>query len=320
MPITYRDSGVDIDAGNRLVDRIKPLAWATRRPEVLADIGGFGGLFSMPKMRDAVLVAGTDGVGTKVKLAFLSGKHDTIGIDLVAMCANDVATTGAEPLFFLDYFACGKLDVTTAERVVAGVAEGCKQAGCALLGGETAEHPGSYPDGEYDLAGFCVGAVERDAIVDGKRIAPGDHLIGLASSGLHSNGYSLARKVLPLDDETIAELLTPTRIYARAIKLLRERCDVRGMAHITGGGLTENPSRMLPRGGTLKLRIDYQWPVPPIFQRIQKEAAITDDEMRRTFNMGVGLVVCVAAAQVPAALQAAKESGERAFEIGRVVD
>lgn len=319
---TYRDAGVDIAAGNRLVERIKSLAAKTRRPEVLADIGGFAGLCRLPQtgMRDPVLVAGTDGVGTKLKLAFLAHTHDTVGIDLVAMCANDVATTGAEPLFFLDYFAAGRLDVDVATSVVAGIAEGCRQAGCALLGGETAELPGFYADGEYDLAGFCVGVVERDAILDGRRIAAGDRLIGIASSGLHSNGYSLARRVLPLDDATVRELLTPTRIYVRAIAQLRQACDVRGLAHITGGGLIENPPRMLLASAhsSLRLEIDFAWPLPPIFQRLS-DAIGDSQELRRTFNMGVGLVVCVSAQDVEKAIRAAEQAGERAFEIGQVV-
>ncbi len=320
MPITYRDAGVDIAAGNSLIERIKPLAAATRRPEVLADIGGFAGLCRlMPGLRDPVLVAGADGVGTKLKVAFETGTHDTIGIDLVAMCANDVATTGAEPLFFLDYFGCGKLDLDVAERVIGGIAQGCKQAGCALLGGETAELPGLYADGEYDLAGFCVGVVEREAILDGRRIAVGDRLVGIASSGLHSNGYSLARKVLPRDAETLAELLVPTRIYVRAIRALRAACDVRGLAHVTGGGLIENPPRMLPRGSALTVAIDYAaFAPPPIFARIQRAAGVDDAEMRKTFNLGIGLVACVPAAEVDTAIRAVAEAGERAFAIGRI--
>lgn len=317
---TYHQAGVHIDAGNELVKRIQSLAAKTRRPEILADIGGFAGLCKLPKLTDPVLVAGTDGVGTKLKLAFLSGKHDTVGIDLVAMCANDVATTGADPLFFLDYFATGKLDVDVAERVIAGIAEGCRQAGCALLGGETAELPGFYQPGEYDLAGFCVGVVERAQILDGRRIVAGDRLVGIASSGLHSNGYSLARAVLPLDDPTmVTELLKPTRIYVNVIQTLLAAVDVRGIAHITGGGLVENPRRMLPADSPLRLDIHYTWSVPSLFLRIQQAGSIAEEEMRRTFNLGVGLVVCVPPSDVPRAISTAEKVGECAFEMGEVV-
>jgi phosphoribosylformylglycinamidine cyclo-ligase len=316
VPITYRDAGVDIDAGARLVERIKPLARSTRRPEVLGGLGGFSGLLSLPRMRDPVLCATTDGVGTKLKVAFQTGRHDTVGIDLVAMCVNDLCTCGAEPLLFLDYFASGRLDVDTAERVIAGIAAGCREAGCALLGGETAELPGFYQAGEYDLAGFAVGAVERDAILDGTRIAAGDRLVGLASSGLHANGYSLALRVLPID-RFADDLLRPTRIYVRAVRALLSACDVRGLAHVTGGGLVENPPRMLPEGSALRIELGYDWPVPPVFAAIQK-AGVDAQEMRRVFNMGLGMVICVPQADVARAIDAARAVGEQAFEVGRV--
>jgi len=317
VPITYRDAGVDIDAGERLVARIGPLARSTRRKEVLSDLGGFSGLLALPRMREPVLCATTDGVGTKLKVAFETGRHDTVGIDLVAMCVNDLVTCGAEPLLFLDYFACGKLDVEQAERVIAGIAAGCREAGCALLGGETAEMPGLYQEGEYDLAGFAVGVVERDAIVDGARITAGDRLIGLGSSGLHSNGYSLARRVLPVERFADA-LIEPTRIYVRAVKALLSACDVRGLAHITGGGLCENPPRMLRKNSPLRIELDYEWPVPAVFGEIQRAAGVDDAEMRRVFNMGIGLVVCVPSAQAPLAIETARAAGEQAFEIGRI--
>ncbi len=322
--LTYRDAGVDIDAGDALVDRIAPLAKRTLRPEVLAGIGGFGGLCALPKgYRDPVLVSGTDGVGTKLKVAFATGRHDTIGIDLVAMCVNDIAVMGAEPLFFLDYFASGRLDVGVGEQVIAGIAEGCRQAGCALIGGETAELPGMYADGEYDLAGFAVGVVERDRILDGARIAPGDRVVGVQSSGLHSNGYSLARKVLlermalPIA-EVADDLLTPTRIYVRALRAAIAACEVRGAAHITGGGLVENPPRVLRDG--LAMRLDERrWRVPPVFERIRAGGGVATDEMRRTFNMGLGLVVVVPPADVGACVAAFTGAGEQAAEVGEIV-
>jgi len=317
VPVRYSDTGVDIDAGARLVDRIAPLARSTGRPEVIGGLGGFSGLFSMPRMRDPVLCSATDGVGTKLKVATQTGRHDTIGIDLVAMCVNDLVTCGAEPLFFLDYFACGKLDVDTAERVIAGIAQGCKQAGCALLGGETAELPGMYGEGEYDLAGFAVGAVERAAILDGSRIAAGDRLVGLASSGLHSNGYSLARRVLPLE-RWADDMLRPTRIYVRAVRSLVNECDVHGLAHITGGGLIDNPPRMLPTSSPLRLELGYDWPVPPVFRAVQDAAGVGDEEMRRVFNMGIGFIACLPADQVGRAIDAARAAGEQAYEVGQV--
>jgi phosphoribosylformylglycinamidine cyclo-ligase len=316
-PLTYRAAGVDIDAGDELVERIKPHVKRTFRPEVIGDLGGFGGLFSVPRgYRDPVLVSGTDGVGTKLKVAFATGRHDTIGIDLVAMCVNDVAVSGAEPLFFLDYFASGKLDVAVGEAVIRGVADGCRQAGCALIGGETAELPGMYSDGEYDLAGFAVGIVERDKIIDGKRIVPGDVVIGVASSGLHSNGYSLARRVLALPDD--AELLLePTRIYVKAIRAALAAADVKGLAHITGGGLVENPPRVLSAGQVMRLD-EKQWPTPRVFEKIAA-AGVARAEMRRTFNCGLGLVAVVAASEAERARAAFESAGERAFVVGEIV-
>jgi phosphoribosylformylglycinamidine cyclo-ligase len=317
-PLTYRESGVDIDAGDELVERIKPHVRRTFRPEVIGDLGGFGGLFAVPRgYTEPVLVSGTDGVGTKLKVAFATGRHDTIGIDLVAMCVNDVAVSGAEPLFFLDYFASGKLEVTVAEAVVRGIAEGCRQAGCALIGGETAELPGMYSDGEYDLAGFAVGIVERSKILDGTRIAPGDVVVGVASSGLHSNGYSLARKVLSIDHDADA-LLAPTRIYVKAIRAALATVDIKGLAHITGGGLVENPPRVLADG--LVMRLDERrWPEPDVFKKIAA-AGVSRAELRRTFNCGLGLVAVVGAAQAEQAVAAFESAGERAFIVGDVVD
>jgi phosphoribosylformylglycinamidine cyclo-ligase len=317
---TYRQAGVDIDAGDELVERIKPHVRRTFRPEVIGDLGGFGGLFAMPKgYQDPVLVSGTDGVGTKLKVAFLTGRHDTVGIDLVAMCVNDIVVSGAEPLFFLDYFASGKLDVRVGEAVVKGIADGCKQAGCALIGGETAELPGFYAEGEYDLAGFAVGVVERSRILDGKRIQPGDRVIGLLSSGLHSNGYSLARKVLleelalPLA-EVADDLLRPTRIYVKSVLAAKKTGDLRGAAHITGGGLVENPPRILRDG--LVMRLDEsKWPRPAIFEKIARK--VDHAEMRRTFNMGIGMVLVAPPSDVPAIVAACE--GESCFEIGDIV-
>ncbi|XXX76502.1 phosphoribosylformylglycinamidine cyclo-ligase [Sorangium sp. So ce134] len=334
MSVTYREAGVDIDAGDALVERIKRLAKPTRTPEVLADVGGFAGLCMLPGgLSEPVLVSGTDGVGTKLKVAFATGVHDTVGIDLVAMCVNDVLTVGARPLFFLDYFATGKLDVDVGEAVVRGIAEGCKQAGCALIGGETAELPGMYADGEYDLAGFAVGVVERSRILDGKRIAPGDAVIGVASSGLHSNGFSLARRVLEKEmglrmsdrvDElgaTVGEaLLTPTRIYARAITALLAACGdaVRGLSHITGGGLPGNLPRVLPDGLGAQLDLgSYQRPA--VFQVLQRGGPVEEAEMRRTFNLGVGLVAVVEKGAADRAIEAFAGSGERAWVLGEVV-
>jgi len=298
-PLSYRDAGVDIDAGNALVERIRPAVARTARPGVLGGIGGFGGLFALDtaRWREPVLVAGTDGVGTKLRLAIAAGRHRGVGIDLVAMCANDVAVQGAEPLFFLDYYATGRLEVEVAAEVVEGVAEGCAQAGCALLGGETAEMPGMYAPGDYDIAGFCVGVVERDRLVDGRACAPGDVLIGLASSGPHANGYSLIRRILertgadlatPLPDGTpLGEaLLAPTRIYVRALLALHQAGLLKAAAHVTGGGLPENLPRVLPRG--VRAVVDAgAWPEPPVFAWIREQGPVTREEMRRTFNCGV---------------------------------
>jgi phosphoribosylformylglycinamidine cyclo-ligase len=331
--ITYRDAGVDIDAGDSLVERIKPHVKRTMRPEVLTELGGFAGLCALPKgYREPVLVACTDGVGTKLKLAFLTGRHDTVGVDLVAMSVNDMVVSGAEPLLFLDYFAAGKLDVGIAEQVVAGIANGCRQAGCALLGGETAELPGFYHPGEYDLAGFCVGVVERNGAADGRTIAAGDVLLGLASSGFHSNGYSLVRKVflehagLKLDeipaglDEPLADaLLRPTKIYVQSLRKLYAAGFLKGASHITGGGLVDNPTRMLPGDAKLKLQIDTRaWQWPALFQLIAKLGNIPVAEMRRTFNLGIGMVVCVAAEHAAAAETILADAGERVFRLGRV--
>ncbi len=330
-PLSYRDAGVDIDAGDALVERIKPLARRTLREGVLTGIGGFGALFELPKrFREPVLVSGTDGVGTKLKLAFEWGAHDGVGIDLVAMSVNDVLVQGAEPLFFLDYFACGKLDVDTAERVVAGIARGCEESGCALIGGETAEMPGMYPPGEYDLAGFCVGAVEKSAIVDGRDIAVGDVVLGLASSGVHSNGYSLVRRIVERAGTTGAGLpamldgmpfrervMRPTRLYVKPVLAMLREVRVKGMSHITGGGLVENIPRCLP--SACKVVLDPRsWPRPEIFSWLQREGGVADAEMHRTFNCGIGFVVIVAAADADRASALLEAQGQTAFRIGRV--
>ena len=327
-PLTYRDAGVDIDAGNELVERIKPLVAATRRPGVLAGIGGFGGLFELPTgYRRPVLVSGTDGVGTKLKLALAAGMHDGIGIDLVAMCANDVIVQGAEPLFFLDYYATGRLDIELASTVVAGIAEGCRQAGAALIGGETAELPGMYQGDDYDLAGFCVGLVEYDEIIDGSRIRPGDALVALGSSGPHSNGYSLIRRVLersgaglddPLDGAPLGpQLLAPTRIYVKPLLALIEALEVRGLAHITGGGLPENLPRVLPEGCRAVLDT-ASWSLPPVFGWLAEQGGIERAELFRTFNCGVGMVVVVAAEAAAATVDILNSHGENAWLLGRV--
>ncbi len=325
---TYRDAGVDIDAGDALVERIKPLVRRTMRPEVLAGIGGFGAMVEVPsRYRRPVLVSGTDGVGTKLRLAIDSGQHDTIGIDLVAMCANDVVVQGAEPLYFLDYFATGHLEVAVAERVVAGIAEGCAQAGAALVGGETAEMPGMYHGKDYDLAGFCVGIVERDAIIDGSRVAAGDAVIGLASSGPHSNGYSLIRKLLEVasaDARTqldgrplIEQLLIPTRIYVRSLLALMRALPVHACAHITGGGLTDNIPRMLP--GELEVLLQrHRWPRSAVFDWLAHTGALDDENMYRTFNCGIGMVVIVATERTDEALALLRQHGEQAQVIGEV--
>jgi phosphoribosylformylglycinamidine cyclo-ligase len=330
---TYREAGVDIDAGDEFVNRIKPLVRSTFRPEVLADLGGFGGLFRLQakKYDDPVLVSGTDGVGTKLKIAFMMDQHDTVGIDLVAMCVNDIAVSGAEPLFFLDYFATGKLAVPKAQQVVQGIAEGCRQAGCALIGGETAEMPSMYADGEYDLAGFAVGVVDKPKIIDGTSIRPGDAVIGLASTGLHSNGYSLARRVffdkekltldtmLPELDRPLGEvLLTPTRIYAKQILALLQEFRIKGIAHITGGGITENLPRVFPDG--VRARINRKaWTIPPVFQALGKLGQVDREEMYRVFNMGIGLILVVPANSASAVLAKAAALGDRGWMIGEIV-
>lgn len=330
--ITYKDAGVDIDAGNKFVNLIKPLVKATSRPEVMADIGGFGGLFSLNtnKYKNPVLVSGTDGVGTKLKLAFMADKHDTVGIDLVAMCVNDIVVQGAEPLFFLDYLATGKLNPEKAAAIVKGISDGCVQAGCALIGGETAEMPGFYATGEYDLAGFTVGVVERDSIIDGSTITVGNRLIGIASSGLHSNGFSLARKVilekmglgihdpLPGLDKTVAEeLLTPTRIYVKTVLNLRRDFRLNGIAHITGGGLLENVPRVLPNGCKAVIRRD-SWQIPAIFQLLQGAGNIDETELFRTFNCGIGMVLAVPENEAEEILIRLSGLNEQAFIIGEV--
>jgi len=326
--LSYRDAGVDIDAGDRLVDRIKPLAARTRREGVLTGIGGFGALFELgSRYREPVLVSGTDGVGTKLKLAFQLDRHDTIGIDLVAMSVNDILVQGAEPLFFLDYYACGKLDVDVAARVVGGIAKGCELAHCALIGGETAEMPGMYTPGEYDLAGFAVGVVEKSRIIDGKRIAAGDAVIGLASSGPHSNGYSLIRRIiadrkadlsLPMGDVSLGDaLMAPTRIYVRSLLELMKHLPVKGMAHITGGGLTENIPRILPASLQAVLETSA-WQLPPVFAWLQQAGNVALAEMHRTFNCGIGMAVVVGKDEVDPALKALRSSGETASIIGEI--
>jgi phosphoribosylformylglycinamidine cyclo-ligase len=315
--LSYRDAGVDIDAGDSLVEAIKPFAKRTMRPEVLAGIGGFGALCRIPeKYKQPVLVSGTDGVGTKLKLAFELHKHDTVGIDLVAMSVNDVLVQGAEPLFFLDYFGCGKLEPGVAAEVIKGIARGCEMAGCALIGGETAEMPGMYPEGEYDLAGFCVGVVERDRILDGRSIKPGDMVLGLASSGLHSNGFSLVRKILQKEKpKDVAQLLEPTRIYVKPVLKLLESVPVKGLAHITGGGLTLNVPRILQDGLRARLR-KAAWPRPEVFQWLQRVGNVAEDEMHRVFNCGIGMVVVLSPEEVAAATRVLEAEGEQVFAIG----
>lgn len=324
--MSYRDAGVDIEAGDALVDQIKPFAKRTMRPEVLAGIGGFGSLFEMPKkFKNPVLVSGTDGVGTKLKLAFELNIHNTVGIDLVAMSVNDILVQGAEPLFFLDYFACGKLDVETAAQVIKGIAAGCEDSGCALVGGETAEMPGMYPNGEYDLAGFVVGCVDKERIIDGKSIASGDVVLGLASSGAHSNGYSLIRKLIEksgIDFESDFHgrpfkevVMTPTRIYVKSLLALINALPVKGMAHITGGGITENIPRVLPAGLTAEIKAG-SWAMPPLFHWLKAQGNIADHELYKTFNCGIGMAVIVAKEHAVAAQQLLKDAGETVFEIG----
>lgn len=327
--LSYRDAGVDIDAGDALVENIKPFAKRTMRPEVLGGLGGFGALVEISKKyREPVLVSGTDGVGTKLKLAFDWNRHDTVGIDLVAMSVNDILVQGAEPLFFLDYFACGKLDVAQATDVIKGIAAGCEMAGCALIGGETAEMPGMYPVGEYDLAGFAVGVVEKSQVITGREIASGDVVLGLASNGVHSNGYSLVRKIIEranpdLDAEfdggrTLREaVIAPTRIYVKPLLKLMAELPVKGMAHITGGGITENTPRVLPENCVA--RIDTAaWPLPKLFQWLQEQGQVDAQEMYRTFNCGIGMVVIVAAEHADAAAELLRAEGETVYRIGRV--
>jgi phosphoribosylformylglycinamidine cyclo-ligase len=327
-PLSYRDAGVDIDAGNRLVENIKPIARRTNRPEVLTGLGGFGALIELPRRyRQPVLVAGTDGVGTKLKLAIELGRHDTVGIDLVAMCANDLVVQGAEPLFFLDYYASGKLDVDVATAVIKGIGAGCEQAGAALIGGETAEMPGMYAHKDYDIAGFCVGVVERDRIIDGSRARPGDALIGIASSGPHSNGFSLIRKILERSGAALAQpfgggtlgdaLLAPTRIYVKPILALLQKIDVRSIAHITGGGLLENIPRVLP-DDTQAVIDGAAWPRPAIFDWLQRMGQVEAREMHRTFNCGIGMTLVVAAQDAAATLALLLQQGEQAWRIGSI--
>ena len=329
-PLSYKDAGVDIDAGDALVERIKPLAKKTMREGVLAGIGGFGALFEVPKRyKEPVLVSGTDGVGTKLKLAFEWNMHDTVGIDLVAMSVNDVLVQGAEPLFFLDYFACGKLDVDTAAAVVGGIARGCELSGCALIGGETAEMPGMYPAGEYDLAGFAVGAVEKSKILTGKDVKPGDVVLGLASSGAHSNGFSLVRKcieraeaagTLPatLDSKPFKQaVMEPTRLYVKNVLTALAQHPIKALAHITGGGLLENIPRVLPEGTAAHLQ-KGSWPQTELFAWLQKTAGIDDIEMNRTFNNGIGMVVVVDAANAEATAATLRAAGEQVYTIGAI--
>ena len=331
MGLTYKDAGVDIEAGDALVERIKPMAARTLRPEVVSGVGGFGGLFAIPpgKYREPVLVSGTDGVGTKLNIAIAAGKHDTVGIDLVAMSVNDVLTSGAEPLFFLDYLATGRLDVEQAAEVVKGIAEGCARAGCTLLGGETAEHPGAHGEG-YDLAGFCVGIVERSRILTGESIRPGDALVGLGSSGVHSNGFSLVRRILAqakvaldarppeLGGRTVSEvLLEPTRIYVKDVLALLGAVEVKGLTHITGSGIPGNVPRCLPEGTRAVLEA-RRWPRPPVFDWLQKLGGVSDAEMDSTFNMGLGMVAVVPPAAVKTALAFLAGRGVPAWEVGRI--
>jgi phosphoribosylformylglycinamidine cyclo-ligase len=327
--ISYKDAGVDIDAGDALVERIKPLARRTMRPEVLTGIGGFGALVEISKkFKEPVLVSGTDGVGTKLRLAFELNRHDTVGIDLVAMSVNDILVQGAEPLFFLDYFATGKLSLDTAEAVIAGIATGCEQAGCALIGGETAEMPGMYPEGEYDLAGFAVGVVEKSKVIGGQSIVAGDVVLGLASSGAHSNGYSLIRKLIDVSGIGLKTdfhgrpfadaVMEPTRIYVKPLLALIEKLPVKGMAHITGGGITGNLPRCLPEG--VAARVDQaSWTRPPLFDWLQQAGNVEAGEMLRTFNCGIGMCVVVAACDAAAAMAHLQASGETVWQIGEII-
>jgi phosphoribosylformylglycinamidine cyclo-ligase len=326
--LSYKDAGVDIDAGDALVEKIKSVTQKTRRPEVLSGLGGFGALCEIPEgYRRPVLVSATDGVGTKLKLAIETGKHNTIGIDLVAMCVNDLIVCGAEPLFFLDYYATASLNVDLAAQVVEGIGVGCELSGCSLIGGETAEMPGMYQQGDYDLAGFAVGVVEKDDIIENSRVKPGDKLIGLASSGPHSNGYSLIRKVLEVSNTSLDSsfggstlsdvLLAPTEIYVKAIQSLKGKASVHALAHITGGGIVENLPRVLPEQTQAVINLDA-WERPEIFNWLQREGNIQDTEMLRTFNCGVGMIVCVAAEECDAALAILKQHNQGAFELGSI--
>jgi len=328
VPLSYRDAGVDIDAGDALVEAIKPFAKRTMREGVMGGIGGFGALFEISKkFKEPVLVSGTDGVGTKLKLAFHLKRHDTVGIDLVAMSVNDILVQGAEPLFFLDYFACGKLDVPSATDVIKGIAKGCELAGCALIGGETAEMPTMYPDGEYDLAGFAVGAVEKSKLIDGTKITPGDVVLGLASSGAHSNGYSLVRKIIEVAQPDLDAdfhgrkladvLMEPTRIYVKPLLALMESMEVKGMVHITGGGLVENIPRVLQDNLTAVLHSD-SWTMPPLFTWLQQHGKVADAEMHRVFNCGIGMTVIVAKENADAAIAQLQAAGETVYRIGEI--
>lgn len=327
--ISYRDAGVDIDAGNSLVEKIKPLVRATHRPGVISGLGGFGALFELPldRYKNPLLVSGTDGVGTKLKLAIDTGRHATIGIDLVAMCANDIVVQGAEPLFFLDYYATGKLDVAAATDVISGIAKGCELAGAALIGGETAEMPGMYRSEDYDLAGFCVGIVEKDKLIDGQSVQPGDSLIALASSGPHSNGYSLIRKILevsqvdwnqPIEGKSLIDrLLEPTRIYVNTLLKLFASIDVHSLCHITGGGLPENLPRVLPDNCTAVID-EHSWQLPAVFQWLQSHGNVGKSEMYRTLNCGVGMVLCIPAVQESSCIELLNTAGETAWKLGQI--
>ncbi|WP_196138272.1 phosphoribosylformylglycinamidine cyclo-ligase [Aliikangiella sp. G2MR2-5] len=328
--LSYKDAGVDIEAGNQLVDRIKSVAKATSRPEVVSNLGGFGAMFELPKgYKEPVLVSGTDGVGTKLRLAIDAGIHDKVGIDLVAMCVNDLIVQGAEPLFFLDYYATGKLDVDTAADVVTGIGEGCKQSNCALIGGETAEMPGMYEGDDYDLAGFCVGIVEKSKVIDGTKVKTGDQLIGLKSSGPHSNGYSLIRKIIEVsganleqdfNGKTLAEtLLEPTRIYVKPLLELIKSVEVKALSHITGGGLLENIPRVLPENACAQINTS-SWQLPEIFKWLQEHGNVEQLEMYRTFNCGVGMVIVVSGEQLDKAISLLNEAGEHAWHLGEIVD
>ncbi|MHB8482622.1 MAG: phosphoribosylformylglycinamidine cyclo-ligase [Nitrospiria bacterium] len=328
--LSYKKAGVDISLGNRFVKEITPLVRKTFRPEVYSDLGGFSGLFELKKYQNPLLVSGTDGVGTKLKIAFLLDRHDTVGVDLVAMCVNDIVVTGAEPLFFLDYMASGKLDLKRSVAILKGIVEGCRQAGCALIGGETAEMPSFYPKGEYDLAGFAVGVVEKKGLIDGRAIKPGDAIIGLASSGLHSNGFSLVRKIVfekaklkagqkipELGDKLGTVLLRPTRIYVKTVLKLMKRFNLKGMAHITGGGITENLPRILP-GNCQAVIYKKSWEMPPLFSFLQQLGRISEKEMYRDFNMGIGFILIVPKKEASRVIASAKKLGESPFLIGEI--